>query len=228
LSRTLQLLLITATIQAFLSAPASPASADDARTERVNITFFDCAANRTAPSDVRVGLLKRDGSLSSVIFPEATPATVRHLTIRLAPGQYDLVVANGDCGDDLQLSVLPGLDRNVVALARSKAILTSNLGSISGVLPDKGWQVAIVFKSRRGIGGNLSPDGFFQVPAVVDGNAYYATHLPLRTATLRLYNQALYRWIEFDVGSLTEAAPNIVHNITLQDIESALTNVSGI
>jgi hypothetical protein len=215
-----QALLLVMVLAVFVFPTVSSALAND-QSQRVNVTFLDCPENSQNPSNVRAGLIRPDGTHSEATFSEATPSAVRHFSLNVIPGNYDLVVANGDCADTLQLTILHGFDRDVVALARHTTVLVGRTGSISGTLPEEGWQAAMVFKNRPGDSRNLSPDGFEQVPVVVNGAAYYATHLPLGHATLRLYNQGFYRWIDVPIGNIGPNQAAVVHNVTVQEIENA-------
>ncbi|HUN30209.1 MAG TPA: hypothetical protein VMV65_10425, partial [Alphaproteobacteria bacterium] len=103
--------------------------------------------------------------------------------------------------------------------------MTEGTGAISGTLPFGGVSVAIVYKNDVGQrGGTISPDGFYQMPAVVDGRSYYAADVPSgAVATVRLYDSSGTRWIDvatFTVEYKSSVRRYVERDISLGDVES--------
>lgn len=196
----------------------------------LSVTYFDCPKNLYGHSQPRLVVFNLRGAVVlRRSWPRISAVPSRTLTVSLRPGFYEAVVANGDCGDDLSIPLLTGHSRHVIGYGRSEALLVGNLGMVAGTLPSLGWQVAIVYRGRKPeVGQSSSPDGFLQYPAVVEGNAYYATLLPDGVATIRLYNQGRFRWLDFNGGRIESASgvSALTRNITATDISAKLRSLA--
>lgn len=170
--------------------------------QSIDLAFVNCTnAHIAYSSPMLVVADQHDKVLMSKSFPREANKVVRHLTLSLSPGFYHISVSNGDCSDDVYVPVLLGHNRKIVVLSRNRAVLASRLGVVYGLLPMAGWRVSIVYEDRRArVGESSSPDGYLEIPAVVERDACYATALPTGKPTVRLYNQRLSRRVDFTAG----------------------------
>lgn len=192
----------------------------------LTVTYVDCPRNLQRQSSPRVTVLDWHGKELRQQSFDSTPAKeLRVFRLSLAPGFYTVLVVNGECHDDLLVTILPDHSRDVVAIGRSSVRFTDYNAMVSGTLPSPGWQVRIVYRDRVGMGADrTSPDGHLEYPAAVDGGAYYAVWLPDGKVTVRLYNQARDRWLDFDAGRLDSGRgrTGLVRNITAADVAEAV------
>lgn len=215
--------LACCTVLAFAFSPLRASSASGS----LRITYVECPMNLNGYSVPRVIVSNMYGStIVQRSFPKTRAVALRELQIALPPGFYDVTAANGDCADNLPITLLPGHDRHVVALARSEGWLDRRHTMISGTLPSRGWQVAIVYRDLPRIYGQQSSsrDGYLQYPAQVEGDAYYAVGVPYGKFTVRLYNAWQLTWLDIDGGEIerTAAQRAIVRNVTEKDVMQKL------
>lgn len=217
---TLALALVTAV--GATSAVDTPVS--------LTISYVDCPKNIYTPNELRLLIFDQHGTVVlRRSFPRIAAAAIRQVEVSLLPGFYNGVVATKDCGDELLITLLQNHDRHVSAIGRSSAVLRTYRSMLSGTLPFSGVQAAIVYKNRKAVPGqSSSPDGYWQFPASVEGDAYYAIGLPDGDATVRLYNQGDYRWLDFDAGRIDRTKGDVVliRNISIQNVDDKLQSMS--
>lgn len=199
-----------------------------ARAASLSVSYIDCPKNERVDSQLRLSITDRSGKVIFAKTLERTgPETVRSVQVALPAGAYRVVVANGECSDELLVTILEDVDRHVIAVGRSEALLRPYRAMLSGRLPFTGAQIAIVFKGRQRAGGSFaSPDGYVEYPAATDGNAYYAVGLPLGKPTVRLYNQGGYRWLDFDAPDVSTSIDSLIRNITTADIKARIDSLA--
>jgi hypothetical protein len=139
-------------IAPFASAPRSSAAS---RVDDLAITFIECSKNIGKQTHTRVitGSPFITDSSPEVDLPpsKAQAATVLHR--ELPAGMYNIMLIDGEggCGDTLQVRMLPNRNRRVVAIARGFMLDQPRPGTCNKT---------------------------FEVPAIVEGDAYYASALP--------------------------------------------------
>jgi hypothetical protein len=202
-----------------------PCGAND--TVPVWVEYVDCAKNAGNVSQPSIDAIEWSGRLAlQQAWPATTMPISRDLSFSLPPGFYQIVVSNAGCGDSLFVTVLKDHPRHLVAVGYKGVVLRDARAMLSGTLPSTGWRVAIVFPDRDSLRGSGSDwTGHLEIPAVVEGSAYYATGLPDGHAIVRLYNQLRDRWFDFDAGQIDMRPPKahsaLIRNITEHDLESA-------
>ncbi len=206
-----------------LRVPAAPQS--------LWISYFDCPKNLYGYSVPRAVVSNMRGAMiTQRSWRQVHAVAQRDLELRLAPGFYQLFVGNGNCGDDLMVTLLPGHSRHVIALGTSMAYLDRRNTMVSGTLPSRGWQVAIVYRDRPQDYSlrSSSRDGYLQYPAQVEGDAYYAVGLPDGKFTVRLYNGWQATWLDIDGGQIDYAkGPRaVIRNITERDVSAKLRDLA--
>ena len=211
---------------AVLTFPLSPLGANPARVS-LWVTYVECARNLYGYSEPRLIVSKARGPyIFQRSWPRVHAIAQRELQVSLPPGSYDVFVGNGVCGDEIPITLLPGHDRHIIALGSSEAWLDRRPTMVSGTLPSRGWQVAIVYRDRPQNFAlqSSSRDGYLQYAAQVEGDAYYAVRLPDGKFTVRLYNQWYLTWLDFDGGLVDYAKGqrSVVRNITQKDVSRKL------
>jgi hypothetical protein len=198
-------------------------------TMSVTITYVDCPQNINLDSQPTITVFgKHDLLVTRDSLPRLSARSIREITITLPPGFYGISVVNADCSDEVLLALLPGHPRHVVALGKKEALLRTYRTMMAGTLPFEGAQVAIVYVGRTATQGQIaSPDGYVEIPAVVEGDAYYAVGLPTGNVTIRLYNQGRYRWLDFEGGRIgpPEGSAYLVRDITARDVSNKLNTL---
>jgi hypothetical protein len=209
-------------------ALASPPAKNGANTVSLSITFVDCPQSLYGYSEPRL-IVSRLQGLHHIIqrsWPRTHAVAQRELRVTLSPGFFDVFVGNGGCGDDVPVTLLPGHDRHITALGRNEFWLGRRPTMVSGTLPSRGWQVAIVYRDRSQnfAQPSSSRDGYLQYPAQVEGNAYYAVGVPDGRFTVRLYNEWYLTWLDFDGGQIEygKGQRAIVRNVTQKDVSEKL------
>jgi hypothetical protein len=188
----------------------------------LNVTFLDCAANKDGASSPTVKVWN-DVSGALVVnqtWPAQDYSAVRTGVVSLPEGFYRIAVANRACSDLLYVPVLQGHDRSIVAIARNAVNLDYNAGMITGSLPFQGFFASIVCVTSR--------KGQVETAALVEGNAYYATHLPSGDAKLRLYNSDRSRYLEFEIGKIQEGSTgnrDIPFSLSKDQVERAVAEL---
>ncbi len=192
----------------------------------LTIEYVDCPKNLGANGDIRVVIFDEKGAtVLSRHYATAATAGVQDIEISLRPGGYTGVVAKGDCGDELLITLLQARPRHILAIGWNSAPLRTNRGMLSGTIPFSGAQVAVIYRDRRALDGrSSSPDGYLQLSALVEGTAYYATGLPDGEATVRIYNEGHNKWLDFDAGRIDQSAGRLtlVRDISLNEITQKL------
>lgn len=208
--------LIFSSLWGGVTAHASSTSAPD-RTA-VTINFVDCAVSRSGLSLNIRNLATRKVVLD--ISQAPTRAMIRTATVHLAPAPYDVLVSTDICSQHTVFSVLEGMPAETITLiGRQGLVFSGARDSISGALPMDGLFVAIVYKEMRESSGHFaSADGYFQVPAIVEGKSYYAGQVPTGNATIRIYDATRLRWLDAATVTIQRDRLNIVRNITSSDI----------
>jgi hypothetical protein len=172
------------------------------RSTKVSVTFVDCQANIGKNSPLRmtaIDLRSRKAVLSWRGI--ATRAATKTATFDLSPGPYEFLAASEDCGQSVRFMLPDKQTLAVVMFASTRTKVIEGAGAIGGTLPFEGASVSIVYKETKvSSGGPTSPDGYYEVPAVVSGRAYLAGDAPVGSATVRLYDGSHTRWI--DVGTV--------------------------
>jgi hypothetical protein len=217
-----------ALLLALISATNAPASAETSVPVPISLWYIDCTQNLERSGLPRVTALDWMGHLIvNRTFPSIGPNVIRELDLTLIPGFYQVGVTNGKCSSNLMVTILPNRSRSLVAVGRTGLSLENPTAMLAGTLPSPGWRVAIDYPDRtaiRGLGSDSS--GHLEITAVVEGDAYYATTLPEGRIFLRLYNQRLDRWFDFDAGridlTLGKGRSALIRNITKEELSSAI------
>jgi hypothetical protein len=170
-----------------------------AREVHVSVNFVECPAGASQPSILKAWV--RDLKTHKIVIDQSEPASkaaLETMAFSLMPGAYDILVHSEYCSQEIQL-LIPGQQRLSLTLFGKRAVtILEGAGAISGTLPFDGVTVAIVYKgTAAGPAAAGSPDGFYQVPAIVNDRWYYAANVPAGAmATLRVYDGSHVRWID--------------------------------
>jgi hypothetical protein len=212
------------------TAAAKDGGASGDKGVNIVVSFLDCSAGAGKKSVLHAWV--RNLQTHKVVVDRSTPPTtslIKSMEFVLAPGAFNLLIGSLYCSQTLDL-VVPDQPSMAVTLFGSKAVtMLENATSLAGSLPLAGTSVAIVYKQypggRRGF---VSPDGYYEVPAIVDGPTYYAASLPSGDATIRLYDSAHDRWLDvatigLDYRSFSKRY--VQHDISAADILGA--QISG-
>jgi hypothetical protein len=143
------------------------------------------------------------------------------LDIHLAPGFYNVGVLGDTCSDEVLLPVLQGRDQDVLLIGW-RGFRGGSTTMVAGTLPLTGYSASIVYypEDQEGRGRKW----FADIPARVDGDAYYATGLLAGTARLRVSTADRSQWLEFKIGEIgaSSAQRYIVFNVSEADVKNAL------
>lgn len=222
-------LLLLAIGCCFYAAEASVVAAPGSNAY-VTITYVDCPKNAETHSNISLTVFGERGAIVNVKTSTTNVGKgVRTIKSAVPPGFYDIAVTSGRCSDELLVTVLPGHDRHLLAVGKSEALLRSNRNTLAGTVPFEGARVAVVYRDRQPVQGQTaSPDGYLQIPAMVEGAAYYAIDLPPGIVTVRLYNQGGYRWFDFDAGKVgfPNGPAHSIRNVTATELFQKLIELS--
>lgn len=194
---------------------------------QVSLSYIDCRDGQKA-SEPRVDINDWSGhAIMDQVWPRQSWSPIRTLRFELGAGFYQVSVINGSCHADLVFTVLEGQPRELVAVGRRETVLTNRTAMLSGLLPSGGWRVAIIYPDRTAIRGSCADwTGHLEMPAVVQGKAYYAVALPAGHAIVRLYSQTRDSWFDFDAGninlSLEGGQSAIIRSINERDLAAAV------
>lgn len=153
-----------------------------------------------------------------------TPIAV--VRFKLPAGSYDVqLVSYPGCGDVFHLDVLPGRARSVTAIGAKGVPVDLLTSSVAGTLPFRGAIVSVVYDAQRRPSSNGVRDRILEIPAEVEGNAYYATVLPKGRARLRIYAPSRTHWVDIDLGMIDPYNPakrTLRMNVTPQEVREAM------
>lgn len=194
----------------------------------VTVSYIDCAKNIGLQSHPWLSVSDYAGTVvMRRQWPERPYTLVRQFELALRPGFFTVGIRNGECVTAFEVTVLPNHPRFVAAIGSPLAAFSNPTAMLSGTLPSNGWRVAIVYPDRVPTPGlNTNSRGQLEIPAIVEGNAYYATALPPGRVVIRLYNQERNGWIDVD-GGVIDLTPGkgrsaLLHNVTLGELHAAL------
>lgn len=211
-----------------LIAGVAPAPSGGDR-QSVAVTYLDCPDNLGRSTQIRLTALDGHGRIALAQSWENNPTGINRIAVSLSPGYYDVVIASGNCSDEILVDVLQGHNRNVVAMGHRGAAMHTYRATLSGTLPFAATHVGIVYLERKALQyEQRNSAGLLEIPAAINGTAYYAVWLPSGKATIRLYNEGLHRWL--DIGAINinppQTAAHIVFDITNKAISSKLLELS--
>ncbi len=200
------------------------ASAASDGLSRVHLTFLNCAAGPQGTEALKLSVLDllthRDVANETGYTLQKTPLGAE-LDIHLAPGFYNVGVLGDTCSDEVLLPVLKGRDQDALLIGW-RGFRGGSTTMVAGTLPLTGYSASIVYypEDQDGRGRKW----FADIPARVDGDAYYATGLLAGTARLRVSTADRSQWLEFKIGEIGESSGQryIVFNVSEADVKNAL------
>lgn len=208
-------LLAGAVLLSGVQAVSLHGSADtEAATKALAITYVDCARNRGVNLSLRI--TARDLRTSRVAYTNETLASiadVKNEVVYLRADAYEIMATSGDCSQSAVVQV--SNDRMPIILIGAPGVrMFGARTSIAGSLPVDGAIVYLVYKNLS-CHRDCSPDGFVQIPAVVNKRTYYAGEIPVGEATVRLYDATRSRWLDSQAIRIGTGAHdrNVIYNI---------------
>jgi hypothetical protein len=201
--------------------------------EQIVLFFVDCP-NVAQSGSLGITVLSLGvGNAAKPFLDETRPITggvaIQKIIVSLPAGAYFVSVGRRGCvAETFPVAVLPGHPRNLVAIGHSdlRVFTDNNFAMVSGTLPSTGWRVALYYPDRQGSPGASTwagRFGYLQVPAVVEGDAYYITGVLVGKAVVRLYDEKGDGWYDFDAGQIDYSKNRqIVRNVTIDDLQRAV------
>lgn len=132
-----------------------------------------------------------------------------------------------DCSSkasDVNSPVREGRNQDALLIGFNGFTLRQSAMMIAGTLPFSGFTASIVYypQDQSGVG----PKSLVEIPARVQGDAYYATGIPRGTARLRISTDPRGgRWLEFRIGAIgvAPARRDVAFNVSAVKVEKAIT-----
>jgi hypothetical protein len=221
-----KLVVSLAGISALLLADVSASTS--ASTVQMNLAFVDCPANSGKLSSLRVRIIDLQTRKSVADWHgKPTQSVLKAASFALKPGPVELMTASSNCSQS-SLIMVPDQSQVAVSMFASKTVkLVDSAGSLGGSLPFAGVSVSLVYKKIAGsASGPASPDGYYEIPAVVDGRSYYAGQAPSGEATVRLYDGSHARWLDVATVYLdprSKPAAFATRDISERDVENGMS-----
>jgi hypothetical protein len=215
---------------ALMFTPVENASASRALAVPISLSYINCANNAPGISEPRVVVTNGAQVVIARKWPAAARTLIRPIKLTLPPGFYGIGISDGGCFGDVRVTVLAAHPRSLVIVGTNQTLLVAPTAILSGTLPSRGWQVAVVYPDRRPINGfGTDSSGDLEVSATVEQDAYYVTGLPEGRIFVRLYNQAHDKWFDFDAGRvdlrLRGGRSALIRNITPEELRAAIDAV---
>jgi hypothetical protein len=200
------------------------ASAASDGLSRIHLTFLNCTAGPQGTEALKLHVLDvlthRDVANEAEYTLQKTSLGAE-VDIRLAPGFYNVGVLGETCSDEVLLPVLKGRDQDALLIGW-RGFRGGSTTMVAGTLPLAGYSASIVYYPEDQDGRR--PRWFADIPARVDGDAYYATGLLIGSARLRVSTADRSQWLEFKIGEIgaSSAQRYIVFNVSEADVKNAL------